>query len=136
MSVIMANFMKSSLRVQRPILSFSPVTFPRASFSSKNPNFSNDMILLNGIHDGAAAHPNGHVSVEVANEMLAKIKSFSGAAAPLPAGRKFIIAYTRAEYTWAPEADAAFRRGMIDWNTEKRAIARLDKIDKKATKVK
>ena len=132
---MIANFMNSSLRVHRPNLMFSPVTFPRASFSSKNPNFTNDMILLSGIHDGAAAHPNGHVSVEVANEMLAKIKVFSGAGA-LPAGRKFIIAYTRAEYTWAPEADAAFRRGMIDWNTEKRALARLSKVDKKATKVK
>ena len=135
MSVIMANFMKSSLRVQRPNLMFSAVTFPRAAFSSKNPHFNNDLQILNGIHDGAAAHPNGHVSVEVANQMLEKIKVFTGAA-PLPAGRKFIIAYTRAEYTWAPEADAAFRRGMIDWNTEKRAAARLVKVDKKATKVK
>jgi hypothetical protein len=135
MSVIMANFIKSSLRVQRPNLMFSPVTFPRATFSSKHPNFNNDMILLSGVHDGAAAHPNGLVSVEVANEMFAKLKAFSGDA-PLPAGRKFIIAYTRAEYTWAPEADAAFRRLMIDWNTEKRAIARLGKVDKKATKVK
>lgn len=134
----MANLWKSSLRVQRSNVAFSAVTLPRASFSSKNLTYANDMILLNGFHDGAAANADGAISLDNANDMLAKMKAMSTPDNVSSAGRKFILAYVRAQYTWTPEADASFRKGIIDWTTERRALSRLSKgpVVKKVPKTK
>ena len=137
----MAKMLSSSLRVQRSNMAFSAVTLPRASFSSKNLQYTNDMVVLNGFHNGAAANSDGAISLNNANDMLAKIRAMATPEDPFPAGRKFILAYVRAQYTWTPEADASFRKGIIDWSTERRLQKKLIKDgekggEKKAPKVK
>ena len=96
------------------------------------------MILLNGFHNGAAANADGAISLDNANDMLAKMKAMSTPENVTSAGRKFILAYVRAQYTWTPEADASFRKGIIDWTTERRALSRLSKgpTEKKVPKAK
>ena len=89
-------------------------------------------MLLKGFHDAATANADGRIHVDNALDLFAKLKAMAVPGNEYPQGRKHIVAYARGEYEWAEGADQAFRKGIHEWTTERRALAREVKKSKKA----
>lgn len=132
MSSFIVKSLRNSIKSQR---TFFEVTVPKAFFSSKgNANYENDLAILKGFQSASAANADGCIHIDNAEALFNKIKAMAVPGNEYPQGRKHIVAYARTEYKWADGADAAFKKGMIAWSTERRAAARLIKLEKATPK--
>jgi hypothetical protein len=132
MSASIVNCVRNSIKSQRGVFFQS-----RATFAVKKPtNYADDISILEGFHKAATANADGCIHVDNAQEMFRKIKAMSVPGNEYPDGRKHIVAYVRAEYSWAEGADAAFKKCVTDWSTERRGIARQAKKDAAEAKKK
>lgn len=125
MSASIVNCVRNGMKSQRGIFFQS-----KATFATKKPtNYADDLAILDGFHTAAAANADGCIHVDNALEMFKRIKALATPGNEYPDGRKHIVAYVRAEYSWAEGADAAFKKCVTDWSTERRAITLQAKKD-------
>lgn len=120
MNASIVTCVRNSMKSQRGIF-----CQPRATFSSKKPaSYAEDLAIMEGFHKAAIANADGCIHIDNAQDMFRKIKALAVPGREYPDGRKHIVAYARAEYTWAEGADAAFKKCVTEWSTERRAVAR------------
>jgi hypothetical protein len=43
-----------------------------------------------------------------------------------PAGRKLIMQYSRKQFKWTPEADSKFKKDVLIWAKERKAVAKAE----------